>query len=510
MKSHEIEQYANAVFGFCLRRLNNIEDACDLSQEILCEALKGWSQAQHPEAWLWQIARNRYSRHIRIQKEHTVLLDDGGLLDTLACENPGNELTEEKQAVFDALHSLAASHRQIMVDFYVNRLSCEQIAAQSGLACTTVRSRLFYGRHKLRKRWLNKMEENRIYSPQEWFVTGNGDVDPSLLDRQVVRSIVQACYEHPLTIEDISLQTGIPCLYVEDEVPKLLAHEILHKHGERFRTALVLYHENFSQQAEKLLLQHAAALAHQTSALLKEAMPAIRTIGFYGNDLPEKRLWWCLIPMLLREACSLTRMQSPDLIRGHFPHRKDGSRGWLCAYASPKGARNWFSGCNAYYLEGSRFRYYWSKSLFSSELNQLLRKLETVVPYGYPPFFGEEQLAECIRCDLAIHQNGKVRWNTPVLTGEQAEKLQGLLSWLAVPLVEQLQPPAQELHELMKKEIPPHLHGQIRGIFGIEFNSIIDMVCHELMQSGVLETPTVDCFAGQVIMLAPNLPSFKP
>jgi len=245
MKSHEIEQYANAVFGFCLRRLNNIEDARDLAQEILCEALKGWSQAQHPEAWLWQIARNRYSRHIRTLKEYTVLLDDGGLLNTLACETPGDELREEKQAVFDALHSLAASHRQIMIDFYVNRLSCEQIAAQSGLACTTVRSRLFYGRHKLRKRWLNKMEENRIYSPQEWFVTGNGDVDPSLLDRQVVRSMARACYEHPLTIEDISLQTGIPCLYVEDEVPNLLAHEILHKHGDRFRTALVIYPEFF-------------------------------------------------------------------------------------------------------------------------------------------------------------------------------------------------------------------------------------------------------------------------
>lgn len=89
------------------------------------------------------------------------------------------------------------------------------------------------------------MEENRIYSPQEWFVTGNGDVDPSLLDRQVVRSMARACYEHPLTIEDISLQTGIPCLYVEDEVPNLLAHEILHKHGDRFRTALVIYPEFF-------------------------------------------------------------------------------------------------------------------------------------------------------------------------------------------------------------------------------------------------------------------------
>ena len=38
MDPHEIERYAEAVFRFCRKRLSNIEDARDLSQEILLEA----------------------------------------------------------------------------------------------------------------------------------------------------------------------------------------------------------------------------------------------------------------------------------------------------------------------------------------------------------------------------------------------------------------------------------------------------------------------------------------
>ena len=205
--------------------------------------------------------------------------------------------------------------------------------------------------------------------------------------------------------------------------------------------------------------------------------------------------------MLLREACTQARRQDADLIRGPLPPRTDGGRGWLCAYASPKGSRRWFSGCNAYYQDNSRFRYYWSQKLFSEELNQLLRKLESVAPSNYPPFFSEEWLAECLRCDLAVHRYGRIRWNTPVLSGQQAEQLQTLLEEAAQPLAGQLAPIAQELHRQMKAEIPAHLHPQIRGVFGIEFNSIIDMVCHELLQRSVLAIPGEGVWGGQVVML---------
>ena len=35
-----VTEYADKIFGFCINRLNNIEDAKDLSQEILFEIIR--------------------------------------------------------------------------------------------------------------------------------------------------------------------------------------------------------------------------------------------------------------------------------------------------------------------------------------------------------------------------------------------------------------------------------------------------------------------------------------
>ena len=53
----------------------------------------------------------------------------------------------------------------------------------------------------------------------------------------------------------------------------------------------------------------------------------------------------------------------------------------------------------------------------------------------------------------------------------------------------------------MKSEIPSRLHDQIRGVFGIDFNNLIAMVCEKLEADGLLDKPGGDGFAAQVIML---------
>jgi len=211
MTQEEIVRYAGAVFGFCLKRLGNVEDARDLSQEILCEAIAslGKKQPEHPEAWLWGVARNCLCRFLRRGHSGMASLDADDLIQTIA-QPEEEDLSEELNAAFAALHTLAASHRQVMVDYYVSGLSCAEIAHKHGLSAETVRSRLFYGREKLRKRWQTKMTENRIYQRNEWFITGNGDVNTALIQRQIVRSILTACMSHFQTIDDLSLATGIP------------------------------------------------------------------------------------------------------------------------------------------------------------------------------------------------------------------------------------------------------------------------------------------------------------
>lgn len=495
MTQEEIAGYAGKVFGFCLKRLGNVEDARDLSQEILCEALASMNNKTltHPEAWLWGVAHNCLCRFLRKKPSGMVSLDADDLIQTIV-QPEQEDLSEEANAAFAALHTLAASHREIMVDYYVSGLSCLQIAGKHGLPAETVRSRLFYGREKLRKRWQMKMTENRIYQRNEWFITGNGDVNTALLQRQIVRSILTACTSQFQSIDDLSLATGIPALYIEDELKPLVDAGALECQNNRYRTGMIIHQEAFSKKAESFLLEHARKIAPVLSKELELLLPKLRSIGFHGCDLPRERLCWTVIPMLMREAITMARAVKPELIRGDFPLHPDGSRGWLCAYLEPE--HPYFSGCNAYFRDGSRFRYHWSRDLFSEQLNRVLMKLENERITDTTVSLPDDLLADCIRYDLIIRKGDRFEWNIPVFTRDEIKAYADLLHTCAEGLYQHLLPAVDGLYEMMRKEIPAHLHDQIRGVFGIECNTIIAMLCELLLLK-----PECDPFAGQIVML---------
>lgn len=495
MTQEEIARYAGAVFGFCLKRLGNVEDARDLSQEILCEAIAslGKKPLEHPEAWLWGVARNCLYRFLRKGQSGMVSLDADDLIQTIV-QPEEEDLSEERNAAFTALHTLAASHRQVMVDYYVSGLSCAEIAHKHGLPAETVRSRLFYGREKLRKRWQTKMNENRIYQKNEWFRTGNGDVNTALIQRQIARSILTACMAQFQTIDDLSLATGIPAMYIEDELQPLMDAGALECQNGRYRTSMIIHQESFSKAAETFLLEYAKKLAPVLSEELETLLPNLRSVGFHGCDLPKERLCWTVIPMLMRQAITLARSAHPELVRGDFPLHPDGSRGWLCAYLAPE--HRYFSGCNTYFRDGSRFRYHWSHDLFSEGLGRLLKKLENEHITGTTVALPEELLAECIRYDLIIRKDNAFEWNIPVFTSDEIKAFVDILHVSAVKLSEKLLPAVDGLYEMMRREIPAHLHDQIKGVFGIECNTIIAMLCELLLLK-----PEQDPFAGQIVMI---------
>jgi len=121
-----ILDYTEPIFRFCLKRLNSRTDAEDLSQEILLHILDGFSKREidNPEPYVWQIAHNRYARKIdgknKLNKREVFCGDI--ILNNIA--NTGSVedeliLREEHSSVFNAIHSLSASYRDILLDHYV-------------------------------------------------------------------------------------------------------------------------------------------------------------------------------------------------------------------------------------------------------------------------------------------------------------------------------------------------------------------------------------------------------
>lgn len=496
-----LEKYIDRIFAYCVRRTNDIEDAKDLSQDIICEILR---TAEHTEilnfdAWLWKVAHNRYVKYLNGKKKVHISIYESGLIDTLVDTNDAEDNREEYQAVFSALHSIAKSHRDLLVDRYVNELTCTELAQKYGLPEGTVKTRLHYGRQKLRERWQQSMETKRVYEKINWFVSGNGDVDVSYIQRQIPRAIVTACYERALSVEEISAATGMPCLYVEDELPNLLKGEILSEHSGKYISNIIIHSEETTAEIERMLLQKAGALAEATGQMLTAHMRELRDIGFYGSEFPDERLWWSIIPVLWREACEQARQTHGRTSRCAYPPRLDGGKGWIFANVARGEGHKYFSGCNGYFLDSSKFYYYWSSKYFSEELNMFLYKLERCEICS-PEFshcgFDELLTAECVKYGLV--KSGA--WAVPVFTAEQYEKFKKLITEIAKPLSDMIYPQVEEIYGLMCRATPKHLHAQIRGVFGAELNSIIAMICDEMEARNMLEAPSGEYFTGQIIL----------
>ena len=60
-----VDNYMEKIFYFCLKKTNNRLDAEDLTQDIALNIIDGLNKGTVPDnysAWIWQIARNVYSK----------------------------------------------------------------------------------------------------------------------------------------------------------------------------------------------------------------------------------------------------------------------------------------------------------------------------------------------------------------------------------------------------------------------------------------------------------------
>lgn len=64
LESEFAENYMEKLFYFCLKKTGSSTEAEDLTQDIALHILTALNRGTIPEsfsAWVWQIARNRYS-----------------------------------------------------------------------------------------------------------------------------------------------------------------------------------------------------------------------------------------------------------------------------------------------------------------------------------------------------------------------------------------------------------------------------------------------------------------
>lgn len=150
-----VEKYQNTIYRLCRSYLSNHEEAEDATQDIFLRAYKSLHKFNLEKRfinWLYTIAMNnlktRYSRILRFKEKKELLQQQP----TPASETP-ETLIEQKESMEEIRHIvrlLPANLKEIVILYYYEEMSVNQMSDVLGISRENVKSRLFRARKKIR------------------------------------------------------------------------------------------------------------------------------------------------------------------------------------------------------------------------------------------------------------------------------------------------------------------------------------------------------------------------
>ena len=385
---NKIIPYIEPIFRFCCKRLSNRHDAEDLASEIICHVLEGMKKyrIESLDAWIWRVAHNRYARFIDAQgKTKMILAEDDAILDVAEqdyCYMDDESTEHEYETVFRYLHTLSSEYRNILVDYYISDMSVRTLSKKYSLPETTIKWRLNIGRQRIKDR-IGGHSMDKVYRRINWNTTCcNGYMDSDkYLNTQIARAICKVAYDKPLTIEEISIATGIPAMYIEDELPRLEYGDAICKIGNnKYATNFIVFSMEDRKYTEGVSEPLVKTISDRFEHLLHSKEPMVSQLDFYGHDFGMERLGFLLIPYILRRKIGLLKSTRLQLDNGPYPIRKDGGYGWFIVEETvdeTESCAEYNSGCNVAGDDSggkneilSHIYYYWISKYFDNDVYQ--------------------------------------------------------------------------------------------------------------------------------------------
>ena len=146
-----LSRHGGRVRYFLRRMLGPRRDVDDACQEVWMAAFRELRRLRNPASfrvWLYRIARNR---------AYQVLRDERRALPTVELTEVAQNVQdddfrpEEAEAILRGLEELRVDHKEVLMLRFLEEMSYEDIAQTLGCSLGTVRSRIHYAKHALRR-----------------------------------------------------------------------------------------------------------------------------------------------------------------------------------------------------------------------------------------------------------------------------------------------------------------------------------------------------------------------
>ena len=300
------------LFYFCLKKTGNNIAAEDLTQDIALQIITALNKGSIPtsfSAWVWQIARTRYSVWAKEKHDQNESVTGADISDYELPDESKNTLDEIIQAEQTALlrRELAfikSDYRDIVVAYYIYNKSIRDISSSLSLSANTVKSRLFRAREFL-KEGMNMAREfgKRSYNPEDVRFASSGPQPSGLpfsaVQRALPKNILLEASNNPSTIEELSIELGIALPYMEEEVRLLHRATLLEKQGDRYITNFFIADKECCMEIYSALRSKSAERSKLIREFMNDKLADIRALEIAGDHIEDNNIRWWLVPHII-------------------------------------------------------------------------------------------------------------------------------------------------------------------------------------------------------------------
>lgn len=244
------KNYMEKLFYFCLKKTGGSIEAEDLTQDIALNIIAALNKGAVPisfPAWVWQIARNRYSVWAAEKHRRSESVTGSDIGDYAIEDESGNILdemvrSEQLSLCRRELAFISSEYRNIVVAYYMENQSMRVIASNLSLSLEAVKKRIQRARIILKEGMDMAREFGvRSYKPEQVSfvmngVTGDKGQPWSIITHLLYKNIFLETYKNPETAEELALELGIALPYMEDELEYLVREELLRKSDNKYET----------------------------------------------------------------------------------------------------------------------------------------------------------------------------------------------------------------------------------------------------------------------------------
>ncbi len=552
MNKNELLIHFDDLFALALTKSRNRQDAEDLLSDTMLAALAYLHRGgiiEHPRTWLANTLMHKANDLLRRRYRQPPILnmdavgdvmDDGEAYDAFYQTDEAAELRRE-------LLYLAKLSREVLLRHYFSGESVADIADALHIPEGTVKSRLSAGRSQLKERLRKGQEpmEKKQYLPGKLALTFGGSDgrkgEPQTLvaGDLIAQNILIVAYDKPLLTTEIAEILGIPTVYLEPVIDRLVEGELMvRQESGRVYTDFIIYHPEdryarFEPQ-KRFVKEHFDSFWEAMDELLCN----LRKLDFYVALTQPQRIklerYATLKALQNFEFYSCPKMCESFNDPKSYPQRKDGGRWSAVAYHYPavydkeadrelgnyqihgghrssrlpdyRGAKqlDLYEFDTPFYDSPNRASVAGFDSYF---LRRDMHKLLWCAHIGVSPDEGEldnrmlQSIDRYITLGMLKRENGVLKPDIAILSRSEYNELDALISYATEKLTASLGDAYSRFLDSIPLKPPAHLTDQpLFRLYGISSLNIVMAVVREAYEKGLHLAELDACYPPSVLV----------